>query len=256
MPTIQHTGAAAGVVPEARANHRGGAAAEPSRVLIADVIKAACRVGGVLERELISPRRDRELVRVRHAAVLVAREVAKASLERIGDRFQRDHSTVCQTSQAQRDRVRLGDADAVALTRAIAAEAREIARRRALGLRCPPAAPPTPPEAQPEKDPPMSKAGPPTQWTQQRDDEIAECLKQGFDDAMIARRLGVTTMAVTKRRGVLGLKRVTGPTPGVRRALCPPSVTAPPFSDEWWAQNDASFRAGVAGHLTATEVAA
>lgn len=90
----------------------------------------------------------------------------------------------------------------------------------------------------------MSKAGPPPKWNDARDAEVAECIAAGFDDGEIARRLGVTTIAVMKRRNVLGLTRKPTSNGQPRRLLCPPSIKATPFTPEWFEQNDASFRAG------------
>jgi len=90
----------------------------------------------------------------------------------------------------------------------------------------------------------MTKLGPRPKWTDERDADLAACLKEGFDDAEIARRLGVSPGAVLHRRNVLGLTREAPTATAGRRALCPSGITAPIDSDAWWRQNHESFCAG------------
>ena len=55
---------------------------------------AVCKYYGVGFNELLSPRRLPRLVKARHVAMHLARDLTTASLPEIGRAFNRDHSTV------------------------------------------------------------------------------------------------------------------------------------------------------------------
>lgn len=68
-----------------------GAAVLPNIKAVADFV---CARFAVSETDLISERRDGQLVRVRHIAIWLAVKVTGKSLPAIGRSFRRDHTTI------------------------------------------------------------------------------------------------------------------------------------------------------------------
>jgi len=67
----------------------------PRRVMVADIISAAAEHFGFSAHEIVSHRRQIEVIRARHVAMYLAREMTPMSLPDIGRRFGgRDHTTI------------------------------------------------------------------------------------------------------------------------------------------------------------------
>ena len=64
------------------------------RIMLQDVVKAACIANNLKPRELFSMRRTKGLVDARHEAMYLARELTLASFPMIGRAFYRDHTSV------------------------------------------------------------------------------------------------------------------------------------------------------------------
>ncbi len=68
--------------------------AEPKHVTCDDIIKGVALYYSLSPEDLVGPRRNREIIIPRQVAMYLCREVADVSFPRIGDAFQRDHSTI------------------------------------------------------------------------------------------------------------------------------------------------------------------
>lgn len=69
---------------------------------------AACRIAAqevfrVSSSEVLSPRRSRRVVRARQVGMVLARELVGASLPKVGNHFNRDHTTVLHAERAIAD---------------------------------------------------------------------------------------------------------------------------------------------------------
>jgi len=79
---------------------------EPRRVSCDDVISAVAGYYNVRVEDIKGPRRNREITVPRQIAMYLCREMVDVSLEMIGTRFNRDHSTVmhaCQKVVSEKD---------------------------------------------------------------------------------------------------------------------------------------------------------
>lgn len=70
------------------------ALALPPRRSVAEIQEACCLHWGISRRELLSPRRQRELIAPRHAAMYLSRLLTPLSVGTIARLFERDHTTV------------------------------------------------------------------------------------------------------------------------------------------------------------------
>lgn len=64
--------------------------------LFSDVVKAACDVFSIGQRELISDSRMPHVIRARKALYVILRDQRRWSYARIGRHLRRDHSSVCK----------------------------------------------------------------------------------------------------------------------------------------------------------------
>ena len=68
---------------------------EPKRIKIEDILRIVSRHYGVSRTDLLSPRRQRSVVRPRQIGMYLAKQLTSRSLPEIGRRFgNRDHTTV------------------------------------------------------------------------------------------------------------------------------------------------------------------
>ena len=68
---------------------------EPRRIKIEDILRIVSRHYGVSRNDLLSPRRQRSVVRPRQIGMYLAKQLTSRSLPEIGRRFgNRDHTTV------------------------------------------------------------------------------------------------------------------------------------------------------------------
>lgn len=76
----------------------------PTCRLVIHIVAAAT---GVSRERILSSQRGEEVIRARHAAIWLSREVTRQSLPQIGKAFGRDHSTIleaCRSAERRRDR--------------------------------------------------------------------------------------------------------------------------------------------------------
>lgn len=75
-------------------------------VTIDDVINAVSRRYGIPAADILSEKRNREVMIPRQMAIYLAREICSASTTRIGDAFGRDHSTVMHACKKAEEMIR------------------------------------------------------------------------------------------------------------------------------------------------------
>ena len=86
----------------------GGSETGPHPHSIAAIQDAVCGVLGVSRAELLSPSRTERVVRARHLAMYLARELTSLSLAQIARAFDRDHTTVMHAVRAIEGRLEPG----------------------------------------------------------------------------------------------------------------------------------------------------
>lgn len=75
------------------------------RVLVDNVVAAACQHFGIGRERLFTKSRKRRAVHRRFTAIFVMRELTTASLHALGDRFDLDHSTILNAAQKAAERI-------------------------------------------------------------------------------------------------------------------------------------------------------
>lgn len=82
------------------------------------------------------------------------------------------------------------------------------------------------------------------------DAAIAEALRRDRSTIakVVARELQKQAKSPERRNAAASIAAAMA---RAQRGLCPPSITAEPFSDAWWSQNQSSFCAGISKVLSA-----
>lgn len=79
--------------------------AEPLTVTIDKIFSAVYKRFNIPKEELVGKKRNKEIVRARHIAIYLIREITEISLPNIGKQFSRDHATVMSSIDVVKKRI-------------------------------------------------------------------------------------------------------------------------------------------------------